>query len=274
MWLWGGSGLLTHFAHATGLCAGLYSPLVQKLTHTMRVIGMDDRGHGRTKAPADPKQLKHWQIFVDDLDHLFSSLPGPVVAMGHSRGAVISMLLAIRKPDLIKGLVLIDPTILPHIATWYVFLLKQTGLMKYIPIASKAAKRTALWPDRQTMLAAYQNRGMFQSWQDGFLEAYVRFGTETVDGVRIKLSCEPAWESKCFSTYPYDLWRYIPLIKHPVLILYGEQSDTFGTLAVKRFKKKVPQADIRCLPDTSHFVPMERPDETAEAIVSFVNQHF
>jgi pimeloyl-ACP methyl ester carboxylesterase len=34
--------------------------------------------------------------------------------MGHSRGATASLLLAGKRPDLIRALVLIDPTILPN----------------------------------------------------------------------------------------------------------------------------------------------------------------
>ena len=38
----------------------------------------------------------------------------------------------------------------------------------------------------------------------------------------------------------------------------------------KRFKAKVPETAFRCFEDTGHFVPMERPDETAEAILDFL----
>jgi pimeloyl-ACP methyl ester carboxylesterase len=51
---WGGSGPLAHLAHATGFCAGTYTPIAGKLCHRLRVLGMDDRGHGRTTAEAYP----------------------------------------------------------------------------------------------------------------------------------------------------------------------------------------------------------------------------
>jgi hypothetical protein len=68
---WGGSGPLAHFSHATGLCAGTYTPLAQRLNSHLRVLGMDDRGHGMTKAPANPHKLKNWDIFVKDLEPFF-----------------------------------------------------------------------------------------------------------------------------------------------------------------------------------------------------------
>jgi len=267
---WGGKGALTHFAHATGLCAHAYTPLVNLLTQALRIVGIDDRGHGNTTAPANTRTLKNWEIFVDDLDFFLSSFQEPVIAIGHSRGAVVSMLLALRRPELVRALVLIDPTILPLPVMWLVYLAKQTGLNRYIPIVARAAKRNGLWPDQKTLLETYQTKGMFKTWQKGFLEAYIEDGTQETDDGRVRLSCEPAWESKCFSVYPHDLWRYIPAIEQPTLVLYGEHSDTFLKSAAKRFQSKVPHAQVRCFKNTSHFVPMEKPRETARAIHSFV----
>ena len=65
---WGGNGPLAHFSHATGLCAGTYTPLAERLRPHLKIVGMDDRGHGGTRAPADPRTLKSWNIFVDDLE--------------------------------------------------------------------------------------------------------------------------------------------------------------------------------------------------------------
>ena len=73
---WGGHGPTAHFSHATGLCAGVYTPLAQRLRSRMKMVGMDDRGHGRTRAPADPKKLKNWDIFADDLELVSSRVKG------------------------------------------------------------------------------------------------------------------------------------------------------------------------------------------------------
>ena len=48
---WGGNGPIAHFAHATGLCAGVYTPLAERLNSRLKILGLDDRGHGRTTAP-------------------------------------------------------------------------------------------------------------------------------------------------------------------------------------------------------------------------------
>lgn len=270
---WGGSGPVTHFSHATGLCAGTYSPLAERLRPHMQVIGMDDRGHGGTTAPADLRRLKNWDGFVNDLESFFEYLGEPVIAMGHSRGATVSLLLAIKRPELVRALILVDPTILPLSWMWWWYLLKKTGLARFVPIVATAAKRKHDWPDRESMLESYRRKAVFQTWQDGFLEAYIQDGTKKTANGTIRLCCHPAWESKSFATCPHDIWRFIPRLQKPCLVLYGAVSDTFLASAARRFKAKVTGAAMWCFEETSHFVPMEKPDETAAAIVDFLNHN-
>ena len=267
---WGGRHHLAHFSHATGLCAAVYSPLVQYLTGELHVLGMDDRGHGKTTAAADPSRLKGWGIFTRDMERFFDSFDTPFVAMGHSRGAVSSLRLAHDRPELVKALVLVDPTILPKYAMGYIYFLKKTGLIRYIPIAARAAKRRAVWPDLATIQAAYQKKSMFRTWDPECLEGYLSDGTQAYGNGQIRLSCAPAWESRCFSVYPHDLWRLIPHIQQPVLVVYGGRSDTFRNKAAQQLQRALPRARFMCFEENGHFVPMEKPADVARAILDFI----
>ena len=270
---WGGNGPLAHLSHATGFCAGLYTPFVQRLTGRLSVIGMDDRGHGRTRAVTNPNRLTNWQIFADDLGALFERMDEPVVAMGHSRGGVASLILAVNRPELVRALILIDPTILPHSWKWPWAVAKKIGLSRRIPIAARAAKRKAVWPDRETIRNAYSGKRMFRDWKDGFLDAYIQECTQKVGNGRIKLCCDPEWESRCFAACPHDVWRLLPKLDRPTLVLYGVNSPDFKASAVQRLKKELPWAEFMGFKDTGHFVPMERPDETAETIFDFLERN-
>jgi len=269
---WGGEGPLAHFSHATGLCASTYTPLVKLLCRHLKVVGMDDRGHGRTRAAADPRRLKSWDTFAEDLERFFEHLGRPLVAMGHSRGAVASLLLAVRRPDLVKALVLVDPTILPLSWMWWWYLAKKTGVARRVPIAATAARRRYVWPDRAAILESYRSKPAFRSWQEGFLEGYIAQGTQSDGNGRIRLSCKPAWESKAFASCSHDVWGHIRRLEQPTLVVYGNKSDTFLPPAVRRFAKSVPQAEMLGFEDADHFVPMERPREVAEAIVGFLTR--
>ena len=267
---WGGSGPLTHFSHATGLCAGAYTPLAQRLRPHLKMIGMDDRGHGKTQAAANPAKLKDWNAFVDDLACFFEHLAQPVIAVGHYRGATVSLLLAVKRPELIRALVLIDPTILPFSWMWWWYLAKKSGAAKWVPIVATAARRRNVWPDRRSILNAYCKKAVFGSWQKEFLEAHVNAGTKKTADSQIMLRCAPDWESRCFAVCPHDVWCRIPTIQQPTLLLYGAKSDTFLSSTAKRFKAKAPLVRMVNLEQTGHFVPMDRPDDTAAVIINFL----
>jgi len=269
--VWGNAGPLVHFSHATGMTAGTYGPLAEILAGRFRVFAMDHRGHGKTEAEADPAKLKNWYGLCRDMERFFEFLGEPVIAAGHSLGAVVSLMAAARRPELVKALVLVDPTILPFSWMWWWYLAKKTGLARYVPIAYRAGKRKAVWPDQRTMLEAYERKESFRAWKDGFLESYIAGGTRSAAGGLVQLACDPAWESRVFATCPHDIWKYVSRITQPVMIIYGEESDTFLLPAVKRFKHKVPAAEMLCLRGATHFVPMERPGEVAEAIERFVS---
>jgi len=269
---WGGTGPPAHFSHATGLCAGAYAPLIGELAGSLHLVGMDDRGHGSTKVAADPKKLKSWDTFASDLEYFFEQFDKPVIAIGHSRGAVASLILAARRPDLISALVLIDPTILPFSWMWWWYLAKKTGAARWVPIAARAAGRRYRWPDRETILERFRQKPVFRSWQDGFLEAYVDYGTEAAEDGGIRLCCHPAWEARAFAACNHDVWRYIDRIQQPTLLLFGDQSDICLPAAVKRFVKCVPHAEVCAFERTGHFVPMERPREVVTAIHRFLDR--
>jgi pimeloyl-ACP methyl ester carboxylesterase len=72
-----------------------------------RVIAVDLRGHGRSSAPPQGYTAER---FAADLAALLKSLGvPPVVAMGHSLGGPVVSALAVEHPDLVAGLVCVDP---------------------------------------------------------------------------------------------------------------------------------------------------------------------
>jgi len=270
---WGGEGPLLLMAHATGYCAGVYTPLAERLTSRLRVLGMDDRGHGKTSVPADPRKLRNWNVFRDDLAGFIRTLGSPIIALGHSRGGTVSLMLAVQYPDLVRALILIDPTILPFSWMWWWYLAKKSGAARFVPIAYRAAARRRVWPDRETIFQSYRRKESLKWWDEAFLKAYVQEGTqETADG-QVAWRCDPSWEARCFATCPHDVWQFVPQVRCPTLVIYGRESDTFLKPAAERFKRKLPSAVLVGMENTSHFVPMERPEETAAAIVRFLREN-
>ncbi len=270
---WEGSGTLTHIAHATGLCAGVYSPMAEHLREYLNIVGLDFRGHGRSEVPANARGLKNWEIFYDDLERFFEHLGRPCVAIGHSLGGTASLVVSARRPELISALIIIEPGVMAPSWRPWVYLVQKTGLSEHVPFVTKALKRKWIWPNKESAHADLYKKGPFRYWTDDFLDAYIEEGLKNDGMSSVRLTCNPAWEGRCLAMAPYDIWKYVPQLKIPTLVLYGKLSKTFLPSVVRRFRAYVPQAEIIGFEQTGHFVPMEIPEKSIEMILNFLREN-
>lgn len=102
-----GEGIPVVFLH--GLCGDSGQTAEVFPTDTgFRRITIEARGHGRSQAGAFGKLSI--STFADDVaDYIESALEAPVVVGGISMGAAISLRLAVRRPELVRALVLARP---------------------------------------------------------------------------------------------------------------------------------------------------------------------
>jgi pimeloyl-ACP methyl ester carboxylesterase len=102
-------GPLIVCVHGLGGAAWNWSALAPRLTDDMRVIAPDLAGHGysaaagrRTTVPGNRRLLERF---------LREVAREPVVLVGNSMGGAISALQAAATPDLVQGVVLVDPAL-------------------------------------------------------------------------------------------------------------------------------------------------------------------
>lgn len=103
----GGPGTPAIFQH--GLCGDCFQTreAFPSLTR-FRQITLECRGHGQSEA-GDLKNLSI-ATFTEDVAALIESIDAePVVAGGISMGAAISLRLAVKRPDLVRALILVRP---------------------------------------------------------------------------------------------------------------------------------------------------------------------
>jgi pimeloyl-ACP methyl ester carboxylesterase len=79
-----------------------------ELERRYRVLNVDQRGHGRSDAPNGSYRP---QVLAADAAALLEAVaPGQAaVVFGHSMGGIVASALAVSRPELVAGLVLVDP---------------------------------------------------------------------------------------------------------------------------------------------------------------------
>jgi pimeloyl-ACP methyl ester carboxylesterase len=266
---WGGHGPALHLAHANGFPPGTYTAFAQRLTPACHVLGMECRALWPN---TDPAAFRHWREFGEDLaDFLDEMQLQGVVAAGHSLGALTSLFCAAAHPRLVRALILIDPVIPPiwFAALWAVAV--ALGLNRRTPLATQARRRRMDAPSRYVLLRAYQAVPAFRRWQAEFLVDYVtHVAVEQPDG-SVRLRYPREWEARIFETMPPDTWCVMHRLRHvPLLVLRGELSDTYRADAMRLMRWLLPHGQFVEIAGADHFVPMSRPEQTAEAILAFL----
>ena len=103
-----------HGLGGSALNFGLVAPL---MAADRRVILPDLLGHGRSGSPTAQSGAVEAQLHMIS-DVIAREAPdGPVILVGHSMGAILAQLHALRAPQTVSRLVLIDPPV-PNVTRW------------------------------------------------------------------------------------------------------------------------------------------------------------
>lgn len=273
--------------HATGFNAMTYQSILAPLGLRARVGALDLRGHGRTTLPAEPGKLTSWKRYRDDvIAWLDSHAPGGVVLGGHSMGGCVALLVAGKRPDLVKGLVLIDPVILSprfyrwaHLAPPFYWMMRRTQHM-----ARSARKRRAEFASPDEARERYARKAAFATWREPFLDDYLLDGLERIDAGRPdaetqtwRLLCDPKWEAATFGAQRNQPWSALGKVRRkriPITVLRAETGSVLTDKVVERMVRKVPAMIVKQKRGSTHFLPMEAPYDVRDALSSYIARLF
>jgi pimeloyl-ACP methyl ester carboxylesterase len=259
-----GAGQRLHFAHATGMNAQLYAAMLAPLADHFAITASDARGHGFTGLDRDPARLTSWDEFARHLGHLLDVIDAaaPWILAGHSMGATVSLLAAAMRPDRVAGLVLLDPPMLSFDVARQV---RAGAVLPDHAMVEQAARRRGAFSSRAEARAAYHGRGVFRSWSDADLDAYLDGGLlETETGV--ELACAPAFEAATFRAVSPNVEPALAAVRCPFILLAGDQGSTVQDIELAAFAAHPQCLSAQRIPGTSHFLPLERPDLVRAAI--------
>lgn len=261
------------FLHANGFNAATYRSILAPLSLSMRILACDLRGHGASRLPTDPEPRRTWALFRDDLLALIEALDAPpVVLAGHSMGAVTALLAAERVPALVRSLVLFDPVILSPLGTAYARMpwAAGSGWLKRLPVAVAAARRRAVFGSVREVFDSYRGRGAFRTWPETVLADYLSAGLVARPDGKVELACAPAWEAANFAAQANDPRKALVTIKRPIALYRAASGSTCRIGSGAGLMRANPRLRIETVPDTSHFLPMERPDVVRDALLDAV----
>lgn len=256
-------GPMLHFLHGNGLSSGVYWPLLRPLCDGYGLFAQDLEGHGESDSTAAFHGASH---FLGRIRGAIEQQLGdrPLVAIGHSYGAALSLRLAHAERQRVGALVLLDPILLPP---WQRLLYRLGTRLGFNPMSSGTRKRRYQWPDRESVVQHFQGRGVYANWTPEALRAFADCCLKpAAEGV--ELSCERALEASIYE-HPIPPGRLIAELDIPILVLSGRRSYPFMPAAVRGLQRQNPRIQTQVL-DGGHCFMLEQPQPSVEAIRRFL----
>jgi len=252
------------FSHANGFPAGTYKQLFKAWREAgYRVKAVERFGH-------DPRYpvTSNWPRLRDQLiDFIDAEVGGPVDLVGHSLGGLLSLMVAIKRPDLARGLVMLDSPVFTGWRAHSVHMLKASGLMHRFSPAKVAQARRYDWPSRRAVAEHYGAKALFARWHPQVLADYIACGTEPDPAGGVRLAFHRDIETRLYNTLPHHLG---PLLrKHPpgcpVAFIGGTKSEEIRRAGLAA-TKAATHGRLSWVEGT-HLFPMEKPAATAAAVL-------
>jgi pimeloyl-ACP methyl ester carboxylesterase len=261
---WGGQGPDLFLLHAGGFLGRIYRAMITPLLAEYHVLTMDLRGQGDSDKPAP--EYFHWRYFTHDVEGVIEQLGlRDFYGVGHSGGGAMIAYYTATHPGRVKRLVLLEPIIVPHEPEFLAHMGKDDG-----EFVERARRRRIVWDTRQQLFDAYRAKGAFSTWREDVLWDYVNHGTYNLPDGRIALKCPAELEAQLFAnSTSLDIFSHMSRIDCPALVLRGEYTDLPIAVIAERVAQRIPCGSLMTIPDTSHFLAMEKPEDIARIIAEY-----
>lgn len=262
-----GSGVPIVMVHGgPGLDHGYLLPGMQPLGRTHRLILYDQRGVGRSGGDLDSASI-NMDNYLRDLDGLRVALGLERLNLaGHSFGGLIAMLYAIRYPDRVESLILIN-TVEPG---------------QRFRAQQAERQRTMRTPEDSAAIARLLETEAFRTRQPEVVSEIMRLSFRSTfadpskaDRLSVNLAPGTAKNGSRVAELlvgplgAYDFWEELSGIRARTLIIHGEK-DVIPLEMAEQLRVAVPGAELLVVPGAGHFPHLEEPAVVFNAIRRFV----
>lgn len=260
-----------HFLHGNGFCGLVYWPMLRHFLPDYDLFLQDVQGHGHSDSGPyfygwngnAERAHQVWQAFEPDYAQVEK------IAMGHSFGGVLSLLMAAKFPSSFQRLVLLDPVIFNPLMYAMIRALVLCGLPLPNPMAKRAKSRCARWPSKQAAMDYLCNRGIFKGWDSQAFESYINYALSHHEKNGSQLRCAPQREYDIFASAPQDLWRLINKIRIPTSLFYGANSYPFVRKSARKLRSHRSFIHVNEL-SGGHCFMQENPKDVANHIIQYL----
>jgi pimeloyl-ACP methyl ester carboxylesterase len=228
-----------------------FDELRERIAGRWRTIAIDWPGHGASYPGNVPASAMH---LADVAESVVGQLaPDGAIVLGNSVGGFSAARMAIRRPELVRGLVIVDgggfagrP---PHVRAFCALMAKPCFLRAIYPTFSSLYMRARTDADRRA-----RDTGVRTTRHDPGLRAVSEL-----------------WRS--FASPEHDLREQAPTIAAPTLVIWGRRDPVIPVKVGRRIAATIPRAELVVL-DTGHVPHTTDPDAFAEQLIPFAERVF
>lgn len=241
-----GRGTPVVLAHALGVDLHMWDELAAALAPDHEVLRYDQRGHGGSAVPAGPYTQAQ---LVDDAARLITEWGrAPVVVVGLSMGGMVAQGLAVKHPELLRGVVIAN-----------------SGA-RY-PEEARAAWAQRIASVQAHGLAAVADATM-ERW---FTPAFRAARPEVVERHRqsILRSDVAGYLASCHAVAAVDWLDALPQVQTPALVIAGTQDAGAPPAMSEAIAARIPGARLERL-ETAHLSVAEQPQAFERLLRAFI----
>lgn len=230
--------------HALGLSHEIWQPLIDRLPRH-RILSFDLRGHGASDCPPAPYKMG---ALIQDTERLIGHFGlKDCVVIGLSIGGLIAQGLAVKRLDLVRGLVL-------------------SNTAARIGIAAQWQDRIAL-VHRAGLAAlhdATMERWLGRSWRESPALAGL--------SARFLATSPEGWAGCASAIAGTDFYETTATLRLPTLVIAGSHDGATPVDLVRETADLIPGHQFRLIRGAGHIPLAEKPDDYADAIRDFLTR--
>jgi len=248
-------------------------PDLDRLAAVLRLVYYDQRGRGLSAAGVRAEDVS-MRSEMDDLDALRRRLGVETLALlGHSWGAVLAIEYAVRHPEHVSHLVLMNPApVSKEEFDLMVRLRRQSATRDVAELDAIAATAAYVQGDPDTVAAYYRVHFRHALARPADLDRVIASlrATFTPEGILLGRAIEDRLIEETWLADRYDPLAQLATAEIPVLVIAGDH-DIVPMGVVEHMASRIRGARLVTLENCGHFAYLECPQATQAAIAAFLD---